>query len=326
MSLNVDEILTEVRNQLDEQNTEDISNADILAAVNRGQRKATNIITRKYDALFLASDASTTTVGGTQEYDIPTKAFGRKIEKVEVLEGDIAWEVRRISMHDSTKYVSSAQVTRPYYYALKKNKIKLFPKPQGNLTIQIWYSEKPEDLVESQGRIVSYSDNASAADTITVDALGSDITHDTSDGFNAWVNIIDYNTGEVKATLQVANINPTTKVITFKYTGLARTTVLGKTIATTLPTDISEDDYVCVIRGTCIPEVPGAYTDYIIQYAVVELRRRHGEDTAAEFAQLKELEEEIQKMWVGRESSHRVRKSSAQWGRGLGSTLRRLLS
>jgi len=324
VSLNVDEILTEVRNQLDENNTEDISNADILAALNRGQRKATNIITRKYDSLFLVNDSSTTTTAGTQEYDIPAKAFGRKIEKVEILEGDIAWEVRRISFHDSTQYVSSSQVTRPYYYALKKNKLKLYPKPTSGLTVNIWYSEKPEDLVESQGRIVSYSD--STTDTVTVDTLGSDITTDTTDGFNAWVNVIDYVTGEVKGTLQVSAIDTSTKTVTFKSTGLTRTTVLGKTIATTLPTDITEDDYIAVIKGTCVPEVPGAYVDYIIQYAVVELRRRHGEDTSAEFAHLKELEEEIQKMWVGRESSNRVRKSGGSWGRGLGSTVRRLLS
>ena len=76
MSLDVDEIITEVRNQLDEQNTEDISDADILSALNRGQRKATNIITRKYDSLFLMADETTTTVSGTQAYDIPAKAFG----------------------------------------------------------------------------------------------------------------------------------------------------------------------------------------------------------------------------------------------------------
>jgi hypothetical protein len=324
MSLDVDEIITEVRNQLDEQNTEDISDADILSALNRGQRKATNIITRKYDSLFLMADESTTTTAGTQEYDIPAKAFGRRVEKVEMLENNIAWEVKRVGFHKTTQFETNSQVRRPYYYALKKNKIRLYPKPQGSQTIRIWYSEKPEDLVESQGRIVSYSD--STTDTITVDALGDDITTDTTDGFNAWVNVIDYTTGEVKGTMQVSAINTTTKVVTFKSSGLTRATVLGKTILTTLPTDITEDDYICSIKGTCVPEVPGAYADYVMQFAVVELRRRQGEDTTAEFAHLKELEDEVQSMWKGREASNRIRKSSGQWNRGVGSNLRRLLS
>lgn len=324
MSLNVTELIAEVRNQIDESNPEDISDADILAALNRGQRKATNIITRKYDSLFMMSDSSTTTTAGVQEYDIPSKAFGRRIEKIEIVENNISWEVKRIHIHDSTPYETNSQVTRPYYYALIKNKFKLFPKPNGGKTIRIWYSAKPEDLVTPQGRIVSYSD--STTDTVTVDTLGSDITTDTTDGFNAWVNVVDYVTGDIKGTLQIGAINTSTKTVTFKASGLTRATVLGKTIDTTLPTDITEDDYICVIKGTCVPEIPGAYTDYVMQYAVVDIKRRLGEDASADVANLKELEDEVVGMWRGRESSHRVRKSSGQWGRGLGSTLRRLLN
>ena len=159
-----------------------------------------------------------------------------------------------------------------------------------------------------------------------VDDLGSALTTDTSDGFNAYVNIIDYNTGDVKGSMQISFINPSTKSVTFKSSGLSRSSVLGRTIATTLPTDIAVDDYLCIVTGTCVPEIPGAYSDYLTQYAVVEIRRRLGEDTTQEYAALKDLELELEKMWVGRESSHRVRKSSSHWNRGLGSSLRRLLA
>jgi hypothetical protein len=47
MSLTVSELITEVRDQLDEVNTLNVTDAQILAALNRGQRKGTNIITRK---------------------------------------------------------------------------------------------------------------------------------------------------------------------------------------------------------------------------------------------------------------------------------------
>lgn len=327
MSLTVSEIITEVRDQLDEVNVLNVTDAQILAALNRGQRKGTNIIARRFDELFLTYDSSITTTAGTQNYAIPTAAYGRRIEKVELVDGNITYEIRKISFHDSSKFNSSSQVSRPYYYAQKKNEILLYPAPSGGRTIRVWYTDRPEELVTSQGRITAYSDNSGAADTVTLDSIGSDLTTDTTDGFNAYVNVIDYTTGDIKGTLQIAAINTTTKVVTFKYDQTnARTTVLGRTVSNTLPTDISQDDYLCVITGTCVPEIPGAYTDYLTQYAVVEIRRRLGEDTSQEFAALKELELEIEKMWVGRESSHRIRKSSTHWQRGLGSSLRRLLS
>ena len=139
-------------------------------------------------------------------------------------------------------------------------------------------------------------------------------------------NIVDANTGEVKVTLQVSAIDEDTGQITFKSAGLTRSTVLTKTVETEIPDTVAADDYVCLVTGTAVPELPAAYVDYLIQYAVVEIRRRLGENTQEEFAQLKELELEIQKMWVGREASNRVRKASHQWSRTLGGTLRRFLS
>lgn len=322
--LNVSELITEVRNQLDEVNTTNVTDAQILAALNRGQRKGTNIIARKYDGLFVTSDESTTTVAGQQDYDIPAAAFGRRIEKVEIIEGSsTVWEVHRISFHKTTSFDLDSQITRPYHYALVKNKIKLYPIPAGSLTIRIWYTAAPGRLVEPQGRITSVND---ASNYILVDSLGSDLTTDTSDGFNAYVNFIDYVTGDSKGSAQIAALDTGTNKLTIKTSGLTRSTVLGNSVSTSLPTDLSADDYVCVISGTCVPEIPGAYTDYLIQYAVVEIRRRLSEPTDAEFAQLKDLEEEIQLMWSGREAAHRVRKASRHWNTNLGTHLRRLLS
>lgn len=321
--LTVDELIAETRNQLDEANIINVTDAQILAALNRGQRKGTNIIATQYDSLFVTSDISVTTEAGVSEYAIPAAAFGKRIEKLEILENNqTAWDIRRIGFHKTTPYVSSANVARPYYYALTKNKFQLYPAPAGSVTVRIWYLDSPGTLVKSQGRITTVnSDN----NYVLVDSLGADITTDTTDGFNAYVNFIDYTTGDIKGSAQVASIDTATKKVTFKTSGLTRSSVLGRTISTALPTDLSPDDFICILPGTCLPEIPGAYTDYLMQYAVVDIRRRLGEPTNEEYGSLKDLETEIVSMWAGREASITVRQSSRHWQNGLGGRLRRYL-
>lgn len=322
MGLTTTDLVQTVRDQLDEANNETVTDAQILAALNRGQRKATNIVSRKFDSLFVVPDETTTTVAGTREYDLPTSAFGRRIEHVEVLEGEIAYEVKRIAIQQTSNFNSSSQVTRPYYYALRKNKILLYPTPSGGRTIRIWYTQAPEELVAAQGRITSVN---TGSNYVVLDSAGSGLSTTTT-GFASYVNIVDYITGEVKRTLQISAIDTTTGQVTFKSSGLTRSTVLGKTVETSIGTEAAADDYVCLVTGVCVPELPQAYVDYLSQYAVVEIRRRLGEPTNEEFAQLKELEVEIQKMWVGRSQSNRVRKASGIWSRSYGGTLRRFFS
>jgi hypothetical protein len=56
------------------------------------------------------------------------------------------------------------------------------------------------------------------------------------------------------------------------------------------------------------------YADYLVQFAVVELKRKQGEDVSAELVALNALEEDIKAMWAGRQASSRVRKASPYWG------------
>lgn len=323
--MQVGELIEITRSQLDESNADDITDEQILQALNRGQRHASNIIARKFEALFLVPDESTVTVGGQRDYDIPVAAYGRRIEMVEIVEGtgdaELAWPVKRISFRQTTMYNTTSTVTRPYYYALTKNNIKLYPTPSSDRVVRIWYFAAPEPLMVPQGRITNVN---TGSNYIIVDELGEDIAT-TVEGFSSYVNVVDFNTGAVKCTLQIASIDTTSNQITFKSSGLTRSTVLNKSVTTAIPSDVSPDDYICIVTGTCVPELPEAYTDYLIQYAVLELRRRLGEPTEEEFAQLKQIEEELQKMWVGRESSNRVRKSSSHWSNSLGGTLRKFL-
>lgn len=112
----------------------------------------------------------------------------------------------------------------------------------------------------------------------------------------------------------------------FKTASPTRSSVLGKDIDLSLPAEIQVDDYVCLVSGTCVPELPEAYQDYLIQFGVLELRRRHAEMSQEELQALKDHEQELLKAWAGREQSHRIRRASIHWGNGSFSRRKRLLS
>jgi hypothetical protein len=59
-----------------------------------------------------------------------------------------------------------------------------------------------------------------------------------------------------------------------------------------------------------VSELDEAYNDYILQFSVVEIRRRLGEPLNDELAALNAIEDELKRIWSGRESSLRVRKSN----------------
>jgi hypothetical protein len=116
-------------------------------------------------------------------------------------------------------------------------------------------------------------------------------------------------------SLQVSAINTSTKIVTFKASSLTYSTLYGRTIATTVPTTVDSHDYVCAVQGTCVPDLPDACVDYLIQYAVYEIRRRMGEVVQDDAEALKVLEQDLERQWVGREASRQIVNRARHWSR-----------
>jgi hypothetical protein len=321
MSLTVDDLVEQVRSQLDETNTANVTDPELIQALNRGQRKASNMTARYFRDLMWAQTVVTTEAARTT-YPIPDEAYGRRINHCTVQIQSIPYPLKRISNAEKHNYNIDSQAQRPYYYTVTKNTLEIYPPPAPGLPINVHYTAKPEDMVTNQGRIESVN---TGSNYILVDELGSDVST-TSTGFNSYVNFVDYITGAVKGTLQVSAIDTNTKQITFKTTGLTRTTVLGKTIGTAIPSDVEPDDFISIVTGTCVPELPEAYIDFLMQSAIVDIRRRFGEPAEEEYRHYKELEAEIKKMWIGRESQNRIRKASTHWKGPFSTEVRRLFS
>ncbi|NIM44033.1 MAG: hypothetical protein GTO54_00080 [Nitrososphaeria archaeon] len=308
----VDDLLSDVRSMIDEDNVENVKNdTDLLPALNRAQDYAANILSRHYESPMLTK-INVTMTAGEQEYDIPEDAFEQRIEKLEMFITRLYYPLARIDYRDISLYETPTNVNVPYYYAVVGKKFRLVPGPTGTYPLRLWYLKDPDPLVKSQGRVtrVNTTDNY-----VVVDTVGGDLTA-VSDDLKSFVNIIDGQTGTIKGTFQIKSINGGR--VTFKTSiDGGRTSVHGRTISTSMATSgdnlIEIDDYVCLAEGTCVPFFQKPFNNFMVQYAVAEIRRKLGGPADMELRVLQELEKQVERSWVGREQSMRVKKKSRNW-------------
>jgi hypothetical protein len=310
MTVLVDDLVEQVRVQVDEANESDLSNSKILQALQRAQTKLVRLATRRYAPMFRGEE-TLTPEDGTNELTIPESAFGLVVTEVDVIRSGQAYRVDPAPLSQLTALDNSSTTTElPLYYAQQGNKLRLLPRQAGSVEARVRYQRRPPDLVLQQGRIAAFdTQNVS----VELDAIGTQLTTSIA-ALRCFVNWVDGTTGLVKATLQVAALDADTNTVTFKTSGLGRVTVFGQTVATELPADGTEDDYLCLASGTCIPMLVADYSDYLVQFAVVELKRKQGEDVTGEVAALKDLESDVLAMWAGRGAGKRVRRTNNWWG------------
>lgn len=312
----VDDLISDVRSLLDEENQAAVDDVrDILPALNRAQDYASNILSRHYDdPMLVYKDVPLNSL--QKEYDIPDDAFEQRLEKVELRNGQVFYPLERISYRNITLFETTSKINIPYFYCVIGNKYRIIPGPTSMNALRIWYLYDPLPLVHQQGRItlVNTTDNY-----ILVDEIGEDLTTET-DQLNSYVNIIDGQSGVRKGSFQIKSI--VDNKITFKSTP-SRTEVLNLEINDDLstlvdneglPVVVNQDDYICVIKGTCIPFFKKPFSNYLIAYAVAELSViKLGGDVTL-IAQVKsDLEKQVEHSWVGRESTLTVKKKNPQW-------------
>lgn len=310
----VDNLVEEVRSQVDEQNVDSVSTEkDILPSINRAQDYAFDILSRKYEEPILAY--TTLDVNGSQiEYDIPENVFEDRVQKLEVIvpssnSGMNTYrEIQRISYRDLTNYESATKTNVPYYYCIIGRKIRLIPTPTGTYNIRMWYLKNPEKLVLPQGRITVLN---SASNYVVVDSAGDSLTTE-ADQLGSYVNLIDGQSGQIKGSLQIQALSD--NKVTFR-TVPTRSSVLNRTVSGSLSSlDIGLDDYLAPIDGTCVPYYGKPISNFLIQFAVAEITRKLGGSADMEEKVLEKFEKQVERTWAGRETQLRVKKKSANWG------------
>lgn len=302
----VDDLIADCRSMLDEENKANVTDeGDLLPALNRAQDYAANLLARHYESPMLAN-TMVSLASGQQEYDIPRDAFEQRLEKVEVFLTQVYYPVKRLDYRDISLYETPTRVNVPYYYVVIGDKFRLLPGPTASYSLRLWYLRNPPALVKSQGRITLVNQ---AQGYLIVDSLGSDISTDLS-SLDSYVNIVDGTTGDIKCSLQVQQIEG--NKVKFK-TVPDRTSVLDQSISASIPSTVAPDDLICLSSGTCVPFFKKPFSNFLIQYALAEIQRKLGGPAELERAVLKDLEDQVERSWVGREQTLRVKKRNKSW-------------
>lgn len=299
------DLVAQVRSLLDEDSTFAVNDErDIIPALNRAQDTAASILAKMYESPLLTYKEMTLEPN-VQEYAIPEDALEERIEKVEVRQGAYYYQVRRIEYRDITDYEAAYPVARPFYYTVIGQKFRLTPPPTGVYPLRVWYLKDPAPLVLEHGRITLLG-----ASYVNLESAPPDTLTSNSDELESYVNLVDKNTGAVKATFQVSSISgqrvnlrstPTRQVVQDRP-------VSGGGVLASLA---EVDDYLCPVQGTCVPLLKKPVSNYVVEYAVADLMRKLGRDDAGiGQAVLKKMEQYVERSWAGREQTLRVKSTN----------------
>jgi hypothetical protein len=303
----VDSLIEEVREQIDEENTDSVTTANILNVLNRGHKYAFDVYARRYPTPILRKDTLTLTSGET-EYDLPEDIFEDRLLGIEINTPNRPTKVDIINYSDSAKYISTQNVPTPGYAYLVGRQIVFTQPPTGLYTASLWVLRDINTLVQPQGRVTTVN---VASRYVQVDTAGSTLSSSSAD-LSSYVNLIDGQTGEIRCSLQIASVVGTK--VTFRASPI-RSAVLGRTIVGEIPTTVNQDDYICSIKGSCVPYFSTPTNNFLVEFAVECLTRKLQGPAQEAAASLEKFEKQIERVYGRRPGSARLKNTNRSWNR-----------
>lgn len=306
--LTVSNLISDIRSELDEYNNESIDDErDIVPSLNRAQDLISDILAKQYEVPLLAWEEPTIT---TQDWPVPLSALSNSIQKIEAKVGSGYVIIPHVDYRKATNLEYSGHVQIPVAYALIDDFIRFYPAPSGSYPLRIWYLKNPPSLDIEQGNITNLNQ---AQNYVIVSDMGDYLSTEV-DSFDSYVSIVNGISGKVKVNMQIQYIEGTR--IQFRSTP-ARAEVLGLPISGSMPDSITKDDLVCRIGTSAITYVKKPISNYLIQFAVADLRAtKLGEDMGdMNKALVAQLESQCKGLWAMQESDVTVTLTNPRWRR-----------
>jgi hypothetical protein len=312
------ELIQEVRNKIDEDDSTDISDAVILASLNRAmtsfaRRQASRHpeLRRQSTTVSLNSDGETVT--------LPESAFGFRVSHIALARSDGSFRtLETLSARDkeSYEYPSGYTTTEPTHCFFYQDRVQILPRPASGLTFRVFFDPRPEPLVLPLGRITSRTTSQFTVHELTTTNDNDETVLEVSlTNLKCYINAVDDVTGKIKGTYQVSALSTSANTIDIKTSSLDNATVFGRTVSTSIDTaEVSVHDQICWAKGSCIPYLMADYSDLFIMAAYVELTRDHlKEDVTLSMQELRAMEREANNDFAGRLGVKRIVRRARQW-------------
>lgn len=270
-------MIMSVRNSLLEFDANPITNELILEKLNFAYTFIYSHIIKSDDSRF-GHRIPFTAIAGQTEYELPKEAFGKRIEQIifpypaTLNTSPLGYqEIKRVDFKEVFKYdVPRIRTWLPDVWSILDNKLYIYPKTITNATAYILLTPPIVPLGITVGQVI-----AKGASSITLDVQhDTSLTDRLSPAINAFLSVIDYQTGVVKYVMSYNAVNTSTNEITL--VAPARTTYLGQALtdpATAgVMADINIDDYVVAGYATALNMFSTEYDQFLINQAVLLIR------------------------------------------------------
>lgn len=297
------DMLEEVRSLLDEEDTDHIEDSDIIQSLGRAYTQAFITINDVYPEPLLERDTSV--AGTSQEFTLPEHIMEDRLKYITFERGGVQTRVDRVNVAEFWKYVSNQNAQTPRVYTIYGRTVRFDSNLTGSFNMILWYTRELDRLVLPIGTVSQHT-----SDTVVLTDADVDYSPDNN-YLSSYVNVINGSTGEIRSSFQVLSWDG----ITMKVRSIpARTSVLDRPITSDIST-LTDDDYICPVAGTCVPLLSTTVSNFIMQYALSELKREKLGITNQMTEVLKrELAENLERVYQGRQTSVRIQKVGAFLG------------
>lgn len=149
--VNVSDLITSVRRRANMENTQFVTDAEIITYLDQANRKFYNLLVTEFENWFV-SETTFPTVDGVAEYTLPTDLY--KLLGVDLVDaGGRAFTMRPFELNERNRIVHT-WIGKPVRYILKGTKIVLVPTPSGgSQNIKLLYVPSPTAITLSSQTI-----------------------------------------------------------------------------------------------------------------------------------------------------------------------------
>jgi len=140
-----EDLIQQVRDVCDEDNTSDVSDAFLLRMLNRAQQDLISEITRKYNPHFMqevylaASDFVADGTGNVRKTPLPTQGFGFRVNSVEVKIGQTWHLIKQVPHKHTLPFDGQNLASLPVVYSIQGGDLFLFPDASTVAQVRLRY-------------------------------------------------------------------------------------------------------------------------------------------------------------------------------------------